>query len=63
MPKKKKHSKMEIPKVDIFDDFKNLVIDFKIFDRDTMTVLDKAKNERADKALKDMFRNIKNKNG
>lgn len=60
---KKVKDETELPLIDLFGDFKDLIIDFKVFDRDSMALIDKAKNERADLALKDMFKNVKMKKG
>lgn len=57
----KQFNETELPKIKLFDDFKGLVIDFKIYDKETMALIDAAKKERADVALKGMFRIIREK--
>jgi len=57
----KKYNETELPKIKLFDDFKGLIIDFKIYDRESMVLIDDAKQEKADVALKGMFKIIREK--
>jgi hypothetical protein len=58
---RKRFNETELPKIKLFDDFRALVIDFKIYDRESMVLIDNAKQERADIALKGMFKIISEK--
>jgi|TARA_Y100000310_G_C20648566_1_gene798060 hypothetical protein len=57
----KKSNETELPKIKLFDDFKGLIIDFRIYEKESMVLIDGAKKERADVALKGMFKIVQEK--